>query len=107
MTATIGSPPTRIGSLTRRPSAPVGRAHRLSGRQLLDADIAKLHEAGSRRILSVLEPTVMLQSQPALRGNPGELGVFEHSPAVEQNGEAIALQGDFECIPFADRFVGP
>src|SRR5262249_47808456 len=85
-----------------------GRRHReRSLRQLLDGEVAELHQAG--RAVPAAEfgvpGAVVLQGERPLAGDPGQLGVGDDLLAVELHPQAVALQGDLERVPLAARPV--
>src|SRR5689334_5305182 len=58
--------------------------------QLLDGDVAELHEARGGDVFAVgLPAAVVLERELARRGHVGELRVFDHGLAVEHDGEAV------------------
>ena len=45
--------------------------------------------------MAVFETAVVLQGERAGCGEAGECGVVDDGPAVEEDGEAFAVEGDF------------
>ena len=49
---------------------------------------------------------VVLEGDRAARRHAGQLGVLDHRLAVQDDRQPVALHGDDEAVPLAERLVG-
>src|SRR5262245_60502601 len=75
--------------------------------QFLDVDILELHQAGRAvpALGLVVPAAVVLQGQRPFGRDARKLGVADDFFAVELHGQAVALHGDLEAVPFTARPV--
>ena len=69
----------------------------------LDTYVAKLHQRGTP--FTVFSFWMQLQRQWSLPRNTRQLGIVDDQLVVERDCQAVALQGDVERVPLANRIV--
>ena len=72
----------------------------------MEVDVLELNQTGRAGPFSVALAAVMLKSDRALVGDPGQLGLVQNRLAVQHDSYAVSHQRDLEPVPLAHGIVG-